>query len=130
MPKPLREFTEDELKTMDVLAASGVPYRVIAEVLSTSESVLSERFRERLADAKIRCNGKVAQTLYQMATSGRHPVATFFWLKTQAGWREVNHVQVSTGDGVDLSKLTTDELIQFEKLNAKASIAPANPSGD
>jgi hypothetical protein len=66
-----------------------------------------------------------------MATSGECPSATIFWCKVRLGWVEKAKLEVSTpGAGLDLSKLTTDELIQFEKLNAKASIAPANPSGD
>jgi hypothetical protein len=30
----------------------------------------------------------VAQTLYNMAISGQHPIATLFWLKSRAGWTE------------------------------------------
>ena len=29
---------------------------------------------------------KVAQTAFQMATSGKQPIVTMFWLKSQAGW--------------------------------------------
>jgi len=30
----------------------------------------------------------VRKTLFQMATSGKHPAATMFWLKTRARWSE------------------------------------------
>jgi hypothetical protein len=52
-------------------------------------------FRDELDKAAIEANAKVAQTCYQMAISGQHPAATFFWLKTRAGWREIDRREIT-----------------------------------
>jgi hypothetical protein len=54
-------------------------------------------------------SGQVTNTLYRMATSGRHPAATFFWLKCQAGWREVVTIDHTGGSLSDIAKLLNDE---------------------
>ena len=33
-------------------------------------------------------NTQVAQTMFRMATSGKSPASTMFWLKCRAGWRQ------------------------------------------
>jgi hypothetical protein len=35
----------------------------------------------------------VAQSLFQMATSGKNVVAAIFWLKCRGGWREKSQVE-------------------------------------
>lgn len=51
--------------------------------------------REAMDRGVARKNAKVAETAYKLAVSGDCPAATFFWLKTQCGWRETNHVDLS-----------------------------------
>ncbi len=118
LSKPKREFTESEIETMVVLAASGIPYRIIAKALKTSESELSSRFKDVLADAREQANGAVAETLFKMATSGRQPAATFFWMKTRAGWKETNVIEHSgqIETGIDLSKATDEELAVIRRV--------------
>ena len=58
-----------------------------------------------------KANLTVARTLFEMATSGKHPAATFFWLKTRAGWREADRPEPVRQDvGVDLSNMSDEEL--------------------
>lgn len=123
MGRPAKEFTDSDIKTIQILAAAGTPYRVIGKAFGVSEATLSVRFRDELADAKAQCNGEVARTLYQMATSGACPAATFFWLKTQAGWRETQHIEHSgeIRSGLDLTKATDDELEVLKRLAARCA---------
>jgi hypothetical protein len=58
---------------------------------------------------------EVSQTAYAMATSGKFPAMTMFWLKCRAQWREVTHIE-HTG------KVTLEEIIvaaSKEKPKAK-----------
>lgn len=80
--------SEGDRKTVRTLARYGVPYENIASVVGISDRTLSKAFRAELDLGKSEANAAVMQTCFQMATSGRHPAATFFWLKCQAGWRE------------------------------------------
>jgi len=45
-----------------------------------------------LDTAHIEATATVAQTAYNLAKSGKCPVMTMFWLKTQAGWRETSRL--------------------------------------
>lgn len=80
--------TDENRRTVRTLARYGVPHENIANVIGISRPTLSKSFRHELDLGKSEANAAVMQTCFQMATSGRHPAATFFWLKCQAGWRE------------------------------------------
>jgi hypothetical protein len=73
-----------------------------------STKSLRKHFRKELDRGAIEATAKVGQTLYQMATSGKHPAATIFWLKTRAGWREVQVVETRSG-------ATPDFVVTVEK---------------
>ncbi len=82
------EPTDEQRKTVKAMAAFGVPQPDIASVVGCSEKTLRKHYRHELDIAQVEANTRVAQTCFQMATSGNCPAATFFWLKTRAGWRE------------------------------------------
>jgi hypothetical protein len=129
--RPTHEPTEETRQIVTSWASGGQTHAEICEEIGISINTLYKYYRAELDEAEPVLNEKVKGTLFKMATSGECPSATIFWCKVRLGWVEKAKLEVSTpGAGLDLSKLTTDELIQFEKLNAKASIAPANPSGD
>ena len=71
------------------MASYGIPQEDIGKVIGISHVTLRKYYEPELETAGIQANAKVAETCYSMATSGQHPAATFFWLKTRAGWREV-----------------------------------------
>src|SRR5690348_2935444 len=81
------------------MSAYGVPQVEICKVIGISDRTLRKAFRDELDRAAIEANAKVAEVCFRMATSGTVPAATFFWLKTRAGWREVNRYEHTGGDG-------------------------------
>lgn len=81
------------------MAAYGVPQVEIGKVLGISDRTLRDACREELDRAAVEANAKVAEICFKMATSGKVPAATFFWLKTRAGWREVNRQEHTGSDG-------------------------------
>ncbi len=87
MPRP--SFTPtDELRGMvKSMAAVGIPHENIARKVGVrSPKTLRKHFRNELELGVTEANYKVASTLFQMATSGDHAVATLFWMKSRAGW--------------------------------------------
>lgn len=105
MARPKREpFTERELSQIETMAGLGLKAQDIAHVLGMSRANLYARLKE---DGKLdaikrgRKTGiaKVSQTLFQMATSGKVPAATFFYLKTIGGLRERDRVELTGKDG-------------------------------
>ena len=91
--------TAEQRKTVRAMAAFGIPQMEIANVVGISDRTLRKAFREELDKAATEANAKVAEVWFRMATSGTVPAATFFWLKTRAGWREVTRHEHTGGDG-------------------------------
>jgi hypothetical protein len=91
--------TSEQRKTVRAMAAFGIPQMEIANVVGISDRTLRKVFRGELDKAATEANAKVAEVCFRMATSGTGPAATFFWLKTRAGWREVSRHEHTGGDG-------------------------------
>ena len=90
MPNIAYKPTDKDRATVKAMASYGVPQEDIGRVIGVSHTTLRKYFESEIATAAIQANAKVAETCYTMAVSGQHPAATFFWLKTRAGWRETD----------------------------------------
>ena len=98
MPRPRFIPTDEQRRLVKSLAAIGTKQCDIAPLVGVrSEKTLRKYFRQELDRGELEANGKVAQALYQMATSGKNVAATVFWLKCRAGWRETNEFGHATG---------------------------------
>lgn len=86
------------------LACYGLTQEQIADFFAISESGLHLKFRAdpklRIAYKKGRAEAvsKVARTVYEKAMAG-NVVCAFFYLKTQAGWRETDRHELTGADG-------------------------------
>ena len=89
MARPTFVPNDEQRHLVKSLAAYGMKHDAIARRLGIrSTKTLAKHFREELDSGETEANARVAQTLFQMATSGEQPASTMFWLKTRAGWRE------------------------------------------
>ena len=71
------------------LAAYGIKHEGIAHMVGLrSAKTLRKHFRKEIDSGAIEATAQVVQTLYDMATSGKHPAATIYWLNTRARWQE------------------------------------------
>ena len=95
MARPKFKPTEENRKTVSAMASYGIPQERICQVIGCSLPTLHKYFRHDLDVAATKATAMVAQTCYQMATSGRHPAATFFWLKTRGRWRETDRPELA-----------------------------------
>jgi len=105
------------------MASYGIPQEDIGKVIGISHVTLRKYYEPELETASIQANAKVAETCYAMAVSGQHPAATFFWLKTRAGWREVERIEHTGADGEPVKII-----VEYEDRPAKAP--PSTPSAE
>jgi hypothetical protein len=72
-----------------MLAACGVDQEQIAARIGIrSTKTLRKYYREELDRGAVDANAMVGQALFKMATSGNHPAASIFWMKSRAGWKD------------------------------------------
>jgi hypothetical protein len=103
MPMPRYEPTEDQRRVVKTMAAYGIPQGAIAKVVHCSEPTLRRAYRQELDTAVHEANARVAQCLYQQATTPGNVAASIFWLKARAGWREKQAVEMSGPDGAPIT---------------------------
>ena len=117
--------TDDQRRMVRAMAGYGVQHDDIALVVKCSPPTLRKRFRRELDVATIEANARVAQTLYQQATTPGNIAATIFWLKARAGWCEKQVVEVAGQDGAVIPALnlairyvSSEPLTESEWLDA------------
>ena len=125
MARPLHLPTEDTRRVVAIMSSYSAPQKAIAMALAIDENTLRKYYRAELDHGSDITNGKVSETLYRMAVSGRVPAATFFWLKTRAGWREIDRLEITGKDGGPIAvdhehfnydNLTREEARELEKI--------------
>lgn len=89
------EPSPETRQQVETLAGYGLTHAQIAHVLKVSQDTVERHYAEELERGQAVAVAKVAQTAFQMATSGAQPAMTMFWLKTRARWKEVQHHEVS-----------------------------------
>lgn len=97
--RPPYQPTEQDRKTVEAMAACGIPHEQIAPVVGMAPKALRKHFRDELDLAATKANAKVAATLFAAATSGRDLAATIFWCKVRLGWREATEQRITGADG-------------------------------
>jgi len=116
MPNIAYETNDKDREVVKAMASYGVPQEDIGRVIGISHVTLRKYYTPELETAAIRANAKVAETCYAMAVSGTNPAATFFWLKTRAGWRETERIEHVGSDG-EAVKI----IVSYEDRPAKAT---------
>ncbi len=88
MSRPQFVPNEAQRKNVRSMAAYGIPQEEIARSIGVTAKTLRKHFRQEVERATTEANARVAQSLFQQATSGTCAAAAMFWLKCRAGWRE------------------------------------------
>lgn len=94
--------TPEQRKTVEGMAAVGMREDDIAKVIGCSPVSLRKHYREELDTGHIKATAKVAAALYNKALgNGNQSVtACIFWMKTRAGWREPQDVNLGVTNEV------------------------------
>ncbi len=88
MPRRPKKPTPKDLQEIEMLAGMGLNQQQIADVKGMHRDTLRKYAKDLLNKGKAKAIARVAQTAFEMATSGNNTAMTIFYLKTQAQWRE------------------------------------------
>lgn len=129
MSRRPHEPSKESRQLVQLHATIGTPQAVIADILGIDGKTLTKYYREELDQALARANASVGGALFNKATKG-DTAAMIFWMKTRAGWREKQEVDLTSSDGsmtpqaLNLKNLSDTELEAMSKLMAKAQAQP------
>lgn len=98
------KHNEEVARQVEKLAALGVTQEDAANILGFSQDTLARRYAAQWNKGKAVAKAKVAGKLFEKAMAG-DGASIFFYLKTQAGWRETQHVDHTSSDGTMASPL-------------------------
>jgi len=118
------EPTAEQRRLARGMSGLGLPQEQIAMLLEIDPKTLRKHFRDDLDRGMAEANVKIAQSLFNMATTGGSVAAAIFWLKARAGWREKHDVTVKADS---LEHYTDAELRQMiQAISESIAIAEAN----
>ena len=96
MPE-IKFFNEKEIEKIEVMAGLGLTTEQMAAILGVSKKTFERRcygpneqpgVSDALIKGRAKASYRVMQTAFGMATSGKHPVMTMFWLKCREHWKD------------------------------------------
>ena len=115
--------TEESRRVVAILADHGVPQDDIGLAVGATGKTLRRHYGRELESGIALANARVLTTAFEMATSGRCPAMTIFWLKTRLGWRERDAREVMPNSVDDF---TTKQLVA-EILARRAGVDGRSP---
>lgn len=121
------EPTEEQRRTVRAMSGFGIPQDDIATFLEIEPKTLRKHFRRELDRGMVEATAKVAQSLFQMATTGNNVAAAIFWMKARAGWREKHEIQLSAKP---MNELTDAELEQIIREGERGRYIEAQSDDD
>ena len=110
-----KPWIPQDLGQVETLASTGLTYTQIADALGIHVHTLLrkrsqfEAFAEALKWGRAKGISAVANKLWQLAVGG-NVVACIFFLKCQAGWREVQQVDVGLVDAEQQAEARNEQL--------------------
>ena len=108
MAMPAHKPTDDQRHIVEVLVAGGTPKTTIAKALGIGMKTLQRHYADELESGLELANAKVVRRLFRLIEQGSTP-ATIFWLKTRAGWKE--------GQTVEIEQKQEQQAYDFTKLS-------------
>ena len=112
--RPEYKKTDEDAKNVEALTIAGVPQKLVSKILKISEPTLRKHYRDELDTSKAKANAVISQSLFKLARKA-NVTAQIFWLKTQAGWKETNHVEL-TGKAGDKLFDEPKQLIEIRRV--------------
>jgi hypothetical protein len=91
--RPVFIPTEDQKFLVTMMSSTGVPHERQAKAIGVNSKTLRKYFKEELQLGRNRAHAEIAGALYKRALDGNVP-AQIFYLKTQAGWREAQRLEL------------------------------------
>lgn len=98
MSRKPHEPSKESRQLVQLHTTIGTPQDVIADILGIDKKTLIKYYREELDQAMARANAAVGGALFNKATKG-DTAAMIFWMKTRAGWREKQEIDMTSNGG-------------------------------
>jgi hypothetical protein len=118
--KPPHRPTVKSRQEVLKMAGLGLTQQQISAVKGISVPTLAKHYRAELDTGTALASARVADHLLDIATTGRTGAAVnaaIFWLKTRAGWRDVQ--QVEHGRPGEFDQMTDEELVEIIRESAR-----------
>lgn len=80
--------SEKDCREVSAMIGLGLSVEQIANIKGVTRETIHHRHQQDIDRGRPMAIAKVAETAYKLATNGKCPAMTMFWLKTQAGWKE------------------------------------------
>tara|TARA_R100000808_G_C2124663_1_gene135122 strand:- start:571 stop:924 length:354 start_codon:yes stop_codon:yes gene_type:complete len=112
MPTPVHKRTQQNIKTVQAMAAYGIPHNEIAAVLGINRTTLTKYYDEELKISLAQANARIAEKLYHKADAG-DVKAMMFWLERRGGdaWKNKPVVTFAPADfTIDINPTDSFEL--------------------
>jgi len=125
------EATDERKRLVKGLVAFGIPQMEIAKLIGCGDRTLRAKFRHELDIGKAEAVAKVANFLFQKATSGNsaHNItAAIFYLKAQGQWRTTDRVEHTGADGGPI-EVNSDAKERLTRLIAGHTAATRDSAG-
>ena len=125
--RPEHVPTEETRLKVQLLAILGRPHADIAKMIGTGTHQLRRHYREEMDFGKDAATMKVAGALYKNALKG-NVTAQIFWLKVQAGWREIQiHEHAGIG-GRPIQHAVAGAVSEDDALKAYLQMVSGTPA--
>jgi hypothetical protein len=99
------KVTEDHRNQVLVGTAHGMRQEDLCKVIGVSPVTLRKYYPDELKNGKALANVKIGGALFTKALEG-NVTAQIFWLKTQAGYREADRLELTGANGKQLTALS------------------------
>ena len=93
--------TDETRRLVETSSGIGLPHEQIALLLEIDDKTLRKHYRAELDKGKAKAHLRIAQTLFNKATSG-DTTSLIWWTKTQMRWSETVKQEVTGADGAPL----------------------------
>jgi hypothetical protein len=98
LTKPPHTPTQAQRQLVQLHATIGTPQPNIARILGIDPKTLRRWYRDELDLATDQANATIGGALFNKAKAG-DTASMIFWMKTRAGWRETQQVEMSGPGG-------------------------------
>lgn len=126
--------TQEQRTAVKRLAGLGLTQQQICSVAGiASPKVLRRHFGKELTRGPVETKAKVMQTAFRLASSGRNPAMTIFWLKTRGRWSEKNGLPPQEGRSSEVRGFVIEEFQPVrspeDEMAIQAALAGLQTSG-
>jgi DNA-binding XRE family transcriptional regulator len=104
--KPPHEPTPEGRQLVQLHATIGTTQETIADILGIDAKTLRKHYRDELTQSMAKANATIGGALFNKAKGG-DTTAMIFWMKTRAGWKEPQRIEMTGADGGPILTETT-----------------------